>query len=47
MKSDEKEEYYEYLQLTVYDEDGQNMAGMCGWINYWTIAWEIVQKKKK
>ena len=23
MKSDEKEEYYEYLQLTVYDEDGQ------------------------
>ncbi len=24
-----------------------NMAEMCGWINYWTIAWEIVQKKKK
>ncbi len=23
MKSNEKEEYYEYLQLTVYDEDGQ------------------------
>lgn len=24
MKSNEKEEYYEYLQLTVYDEDGQS-----------------------
>ena len=24
MKSNEKEEDYEYLQLTVYDEDGQS-----------------------
>lgn len=24
MKSNEKEDYYEYLQLTVYDEDGQS-----------------------